>query len=76
MESALVIHGIFANQTFVPDKPVPEVRGRADLIVYPESAAGPASLSVFELCGKAAVLRSGEDIDAQIEEERRAWDDR
>jgi hypothetical protein len=75
MESALVIHGTFANKTFVPDKPVPEVQGRADLIVYPESAAVSAKVSVFELCGKAPVLRLGEDIDAQVEEERRAWDD-
>ena len=75
MENVLVIHGVFANKTFVPDKPVPEVQGRADLIVYPGSASSPANVSVFELCGKAPVLRSGEDIDAQVEEERRMWDD-
>jgi hypothetical protein len=73
MESAVVVHGTYANNTFVPDKPMPELQGRAELIVYAECST-PAKVSIFDLMGKAPVLRSGEDIDTQLEEERNAWD--
>ncbi|MEI8372113.1 MAG: hypothetical protein WCJ35_04665 [Planctomycetota bacterium] len=83
MDSATVIHGKFANNLFVPDEPPPSIRGRAELIVFPDREADPsisesaasAHISVFDLLGKAPVLRSGEEIDAQIESGRRAWDD-
>jgi hypothetical protein len=42
----------------------------------PSMAAGDSQGESFlDLLGKAAVLRSGEDIDAQIEEERQAWNE-
>jgi len=84
MDSITVIHGTYADDHFVPDVPAPRVRGRAELIVYPESPPAPATgttssarsaVSIFDLLGKAAILRSGEDIDAQLEMERRAWDE-
>jgi hypothetical protein len=31
--------------------------------------------SPFPLCGKAERLRTAEDIDAQIQDEREAWND-
>jgi hypothetical protein len=45
------------------------------LIVYPKEASQEktARVSIFDLFGKAEHLRSGEDIDAQIREEREAW---
>ena len=83
MDGATVIHGKFANNLFVPDEPPPPVQGRAELIVYPDRVADSSisepttstRISVFDLLGKAPVLRSGEEIDAQLEAERQAWDD-
>jgi hypothetical protein len=34
---------------------------------------GPKASSIFDLFGKAPRLRSGEDIERQIQEERDAW---
>lgn len=73
MNMPLVIHGQYAGQTFVPDEPMPLVEGRAELVVFP--AATPAS-SIFDLFGKAPQLRTAADIDAQVREEREAWDER
>jgi hypothetical protein len=84
MDTVTVIRGTFATDQFVPDEPPPAVRGRAELIAYAEQSgahvsAKPANngtrISIFDLLGKAAVLRSGEDIDAQLEAERDAWGD-
>ena len=37
------------------------------------ATASPPPVSVFDLFGKAPVLRTGEDIAKQIEEERASW---
>jgi hypothetical protein len=77
MESDLIIHGRIANQTFVPDGPLPDVEAPAELIVRREvSEKGkPGTRSMFEFFGKAPRLRSAEDIDAQLREEREAWNE-
>jgi hypothetical protein len=83
MDGATVIHGKFANNLFVPDEPPPPVQGRAELIVFPDRVTNRSvsestdltRISIFDLLGKAPVLRSGEEIDAQLEAERQAWDD-
>jgi hypothetical protein len=84
MDTVTVIHGTFANDQFVPDEPPPPIHGRAELIVYAEQSGARVSAnqvkngtttSIFDLLGKAAVLRSGEDIDAQLDAERNAWGD-
>jgi hypothetical protein len=77
MDTPLVIHGKLIHKAFVSDEPIPDVEGRAELIVYPasEAAAAPAGSSVSDFFGKAPQLRSAEDIDAQLEEERNSWDD-
>jgi hypothetical protein len=77
MNTALVIHGKIAAKQFVSDEPMPDVEGPAELIVYAkEPPSKKSGVSIFELFGKAEHLRSGEDIDAQIREEREAWGDR
>jgi hypothetical protein len=75
MPQALVIRGRYANQTFIPDEPLPATEGEAQLIVIPaESSRSPAAPgSIFDLLGRAARLRSAEDIQAQVREERDAW---
>ena len=78
MNTALVIKGKIEERQFVSDEPMPDVEGPAELIVYPKETAQKESpaISIFDLFGKAEHLRSGEDIDAQIREEREAWGDR
>jgi hypothetical protein len=45
------------------------------VVILREKATAPASTptSVFDLFGKAAILRSGEDIAQQLQEEREGW---
>jgi hypothetical protein len=78
MDTAIVIHGIISDRQFISNEPMPDVEGTAELIVYPKDAAREkkSEASIFDLFGKAEHLRSGEDIDAQIREEREAWGDR
>jgi hypothetical protein len=77
MESAVIIRGTFVNKAFVPEEPLPDVEGRAELIVYAQSPEGAAHArpSIYDVFGKAERLRSAEDLDAQLEEERAAWGD-
>ena len=72
MSTPLVIHGRLTPQGFVADEPIPDIKGPAELIVYPTSGTDAASEgpSISDFFGKAPHLRSGEDIDAQIEEAR------
>ena len=70
MTPALVIRGRYAGQHFVPDEPMPAVEGTAELIVYPTSSTPGSRASIFDLFGKARQLRTAEEIDAQIREER------
>ncbi len=78
MDAAFVIHGKIAEKQFISDEPMPDVEGPAELIVYTRGAVEDAcaSRSMFEFFGKAPQLRSAEDIDAQLREEREAWGDR
>jgi hypothetical protein len=73
----VIIRGTFSHQAFVPEGPLPEVEGRAELIVYTQTPENPAPQrsSICDVFGKAKQLRSAEDIDAQLEEERASWDD-
>jgi hypothetical protein len=75
MPQALVIRGHYANRTFFPKEPLPAIEGEAELIVIPTDTTRPAvpSASLFDLIGKAPRLRSAEDIEAQVREERDAW---
>ena len=78
METAVVIRGKLANRAFVSDDPMPALEGPAELIVYaPTPAPTDADeTAMFDLFGKAPQLRSAEDIDAQVREERDSWNDR
>jgi hypothetical protein len=78
MDTALIIHGKIAEKQFISDEPMPDVEGPAELIVYASETPRnqKSGISIFDLFGKAEHLRSGEDIDAQIREEREAWGDR
>jgi hypothetical protein len=75
MDAAVVIHGIISEKQFISNEPIPDVEGPAELIVYPKDATQqiPTGTSMFDFFGKAPQLRSAEDIDAQVREERDAW---
>jgi hypothetical protein len=74
MNNALVIRGRVFRGTFVSDEPVPDVEAPAELIVYAEPEARTRGerigTSIFDLFGKAAQLRSAQEIDAQVRDER------
>jgi hypothetical protein len=77
MPVALVIRGRSVGQTFIPEEPLPVAEGAAELIVFPatQPAAPLSGGSIFDLFGKAAHLRTAQDIEAQIREERAGWGD-
>jgi hypothetical protein len=76
MESLVIVRGMFANQAFVPEGTLPEVEGRAELIIHTQSPETPAERpSIYDVLGQAKRLRSAADLDAQLEEERAAWGD-
>jgi hypothetical protein len=71
MEEALIVRGRYVDRTFIPDGPLPETEGMAELIITPTNRL-PA-VSLFDLIGKSSSLRSAEDIAAQLDAERAAW---
>jgi hypothetical protein len=75
MPRAVVIRGRYANHTFIPREPLPTTEGEAELIVIPADSSEPAvpPATIFDLFGKAPRLRSAEEIESQIREERDAW---
>ena len=78
MNGSLVIHGKVSGQVFVPDEPMPDIEGPAELIVYADVEAQSATFgarSVYEFIGKSSEPRSAEELDAQLREERDSWSD-
>ena len=75
MTVAHVIRGRYVGQTFIPEEPLPVTEGTAELIVFPagQPLASPSAGSIFDLFGTAATLRTAQDIEAQIQEERASW---
>jgi hypothetical protein len=80
MAMEIVIRGTYAERTFIPNGPLPDATGSAELIVRPEANPTDAAPkhSSWDAVGKLPPeqQRSAEDIDAQIREERESWGDR
>jgi hypothetical protein len=74
MDQALIVRGRYAGRTFIPDGPLPDAEGVAELVIIP--APPKVRGSVADAFGTAAVLRSGDDILAQVRAERDEWGDR
>jgi hypothetical protein len=74
MTQTLTVRGRYVGRTFIPDGPLPDAEGTAELLITPTSTQ-PRS-SVADAFGTAAVLRSGDDILAQVRAERDEWGDR
>jgi hypothetical protein len=74
MDQALIVRGRYAGRTFIPDGPLPDAEGAAQLVITLTSPQTRGS--VADAFGTAAVLRSGNDILAQVRAERDEWGDR
>lgn len=74
MSDTLIIRGRYADRTFIPDEPLPDAEGSAELVI---TRAAPRSAgSVADAFGSATVLRNGDDILAQVRADRDEWGDR
>lgn len=70
MSNVVIVPGRYVDHTFIPDGKLPDVEGAAELVI---TQSAPAQVSMFDLFGKAARLRTAEDIAAQVQEERNEW---
>jgi hypothetical protein len=74
MEHRLIVHGRYTGRTFIPDEPLPDAEGPAQLVITPTLPRSGGS--VADAFGTASVLRSGDDILAQVRADRDNWGDR
>lgn len=74
MNQPLIVPGRYVGRAFVPDGPLPDAEGPAQLVINP--VPDPARGSVADAFGCASVLRSGDDILAELRAERDEWGDR
>ena len=74
MNQTLIIRGRYADRTFIPDGQLPDAEGVAELVIT--QAVPRPGRSVADAFGTASVLRSGEDILAQVRADRDEWGDR
>jgi hypothetical protein len=74
MDQTLIVRGRYAGRTFIPDDPLPDAEGTAELVIIPTPPQTRGS--VADAFGAAPVLRSGDDILAQVRAERDEWGDR
>jgi hypothetical protein len=74
MNRTLIVPGRYAGRTFIPEGPLPDAEGPAQLIITPAPAQTRGSIA--DAFGTAPVLRVGHDILAQVRAERDEWGDR
>lgn len=78
METALIVRGKISNSRHIElDEAVPGIDGEVEVVVRRVAMPKPqGTVDVFDLIAAAAPgARSKEDIDRQIADERRSWDD-
>lgn len=74
MGLTLTIRGRYVGRTFIPDEPLPDAEGTAELVITPIVPRPGGSIAAA--FGAAPVLRSGDDILAQVRADRDEWGDR
>lgn len=74
MNQPLIVRGQYVGRTFIPNDPLPDAEGTAELVITPTPAQTRGSIA--DAFGTAPVLRSGDDILAQMRAERDEWGDR
>jgi hypothetical protein len=75
MSDTLIIRGRYADRTFIPNGPLPDTEGAAELVITPVAAPRSGG-SVADAFGAAPALRTGDDILAQVRADRDEWGDR
>lgn len=79
METALILRGKLSNSRHIElDEPVPGADGEVEVVLRRVAKTSePATVDVFELISATTPgMRSKEDIDQQIADERGLWGDR
>ncbi|MBI2803885.1 MAG: hypothetical protein HYX68_02760 [Planctomycetes bacterium] len=71
MSNEVIVPGRYVDHTFIPEGPLPDAEGQAELRIRPRPSLSP--VSVFSLFGKAKRLRTANEIAAQINEDRNDW---
>ena len=74
MNQPLIVHGRYVGRTFIPDGPLPDAEGLAELVITP--TVPKTSGSIAEAFGTVPVLRSSDEILAEIKADRDEWGDR
>ena len=74
MGQTLTVRGRYAGRTFIPDGPLPDEEGTAELVITPTLPRTRGSVS--DAFGTAPVLRSGDDILVQVRADRDEWGER
>lgn len=74
MEQALTVRGRYVGRTFIPDGPMPDEEGTAELVITPTRPKARGSIA--EAFGRAPAPRSGDDLLAQLRADRDEWGDR
>lgn len=74
MEQTLTVRGRYVGRTFIPDGPLPDEEGTAELVITPTRPQARGSIA--DAFGSAPLLRSGDDILAQVRAERNEWGSR
>lgn len=74
MNQTLIVQGRYADRMFIPDGPLPDAEGAAQLVITPVPTQ--TSGSVADAFGTAPILRAGADILAHLRAERDGWGDR
>lgn len=74
MEQTLIVRGRYAGREFIPDGPLPDAEGVAELVITLAPTRGGGS--VGDAFGTATILRSGDDILVQVRAGRDEWGDR
>lgn len=74
MTQTLIVRGRYIDHQFIPEGPLPDAEGTAQLIIIPTSSQ--STVSIFDLVVPESDRRTAQDIAAQVREEHDAWDDR
>lgn len=74
MSNALIVRGHYRDHVFTPDGPLPDAEGTAELII--NTTPSVRRESIADAFGKSPVLKSAEEIEKQIREERESWGER
>jgi len=74
MSDTLIIRGHYNGRTFVPDGPLPDAEGVAELVITP--SVDRPTVSIADAFGTATELRSAAEILAKSRADRDDWGDR